>query len=199
MKPVSQLKKQVKVDPETRSYDIRTKTQQKIPTIPNMAILWTTLGNGMNGKFIMFLLNIHISWYLYEIDDLDLWKKNCRNNYEIPEGAKKFDREFVMRNVRFLLFFQYEERIWIQKILKTSEEPAARSAVVSIKQNDPWWEVHLKVRLRSLKNLKRKYEVYPFPPTWLRRSNFIYWPPAKEKLFQLFQIEVVTFEKTYEN
>jgi hypothetical protein len=43
----SQLKKQVKVDPETRSYDILTKTHQKIPTIPNMAKVGTTLGNGM--------------------------------------------------------------------------------------------------------------------------------------------------------
>ena len=50
----SQLKKQVKVDPETRSYDIRAKTQQKIPTIPNMAILWTTLGNGMIMKKSIF-------------------------------------------------------------------------------------------------------------------------------------------------
>lgn len=42
-----QLEKQVKVDPETRSYDFLTKTHQKIPTIPDMVILWTTLVNGM--------------------------------------------------------------------------------------------------------------------------------------------------------
>ena len=39
----SQLKKQVKVDPETRSYDFLTKTHEKIPTIPNIAEVQTTL------------------------------------------------------------------------------------------------------------------------------------------------------------
>ena len=52
----SQLKKLLKVDPETRSYDILTKTHQKIPTIPNMAKVWTTLGNGMNDP--IFVLHI---------------------------------------------------------------------------------------------------------------------------------------------
>ena len=42
------MKKQVKVDPETRSYDILTKTHQNIPIIPNMAKVGTTLGNEMN-------------------------------------------------------------------------------------------------------------------------------------------------------
>ena len=42
----------------------------------------------------------------------------------------------------------------------------------------PWWGVHLQVRLRLLKNLKRKYGVYP-PPTMVGGSNFIYWPPVK--------------------
>ena len=50
----SQVKKQVKVDPETRSYDILTKTHQKISTIPNMAKVGTTLGNGMNINFFTF-------------------------------------------------------------------------------------------------------------------------------------------------
>ena len=39
--------KYLKVDPKTRSYDILTKTYEKIPTILNMAKVLTTLGNGM--------------------------------------------------------------------------------------------------------------------------------------------------------
>ena len=40
----SQLKKQVKVDPETRSYDFLTKTREKNPRSPNILILGMTLG-----------------------------------------------------------------------------------------------------------------------------------------------------------
>ena len=46
----SQLKKHLKVDPETRSYDILTKTHEKIPTIPNTPVQWTTLRNGRNNN-----------------------------------------------------------------------------------------------------------------------------------------------------
>ena len=45
---IPNLKKHLKFDTETRSYDILTKTHQKIPIIPNMAKVWTTLENGMN-------------------------------------------------------------------------------------------------------------------------------------------------------
>jgi len=48
------VKKEVRVDPETRSYDNLTKTHQKIPTIPNMAKVGTTLGNGMNTENMIF-------------------------------------------------------------------------------------------------------------------------------------------------
>ena len=48
----SQLKKHLKVDPETRSYDFLTRTHEKIPTIPNMTEVQTTLENRMN--FIAF-------------------------------------------------------------------------------------------------------------------------------------------------
>ena len=41
------LKKQVKVNPETRSYDFLTKTHEKITTIPNVPILCITLENRM--------------------------------------------------------------------------------------------------------------------------------------------------------
>ena len=44
----SQLKKHLKVDPETRSYDFLTRTHEKIPTIPNMTEVQTTLENRMN-------------------------------------------------------------------------------------------------------------------------------------------------------
>ena len=40
----SQLKKQVKVDPETRSYDFLTKTREKNPMSGNIRILGMTLG-----------------------------------------------------------------------------------------------------------------------------------------------------------
>ena len=40
----SQLKKQVKVDPETRSYDFLTKTREKNPMSGNILILGMTLG-----------------------------------------------------------------------------------------------------------------------------------------------------------
>ena len=49
-KHYSYLKKQVKIDPETRSYDFLTKTHEKIPTIPNVPILCITLENRMNVK-----------------------------------------------------------------------------------------------------------------------------------------------------
>ena len=44
----SQLKKQVKVDPETRSYDFLTKTREKNPRSPNILILGMTLGFHLN-------------------------------------------------------------------------------------------------------------------------------------------------------
>ena len=40
----SQLKKQLKVDPETRSYDFLTKTREKNPMSGNILILGMTLG-----------------------------------------------------------------------------------------------------------------------------------------------------------
>ena len=40
----SQLKKHLKVDPETRSYDFLTKTHEKNPMSRNILISWTTLG-----------------------------------------------------------------------------------------------------------------------------------------------------------
>ena len=43
----SQLKKHLKVDSETRSYDFLTRTDEKIPTIPNMTEVQTTLENRM--------------------------------------------------------------------------------------------------------------------------------------------------------
>ena len=46
----SQLKKHLKVDSETRSYDFLTRTHEKIPTIPNMPEVQTTLENRMNIK-----------------------------------------------------------------------------------------------------------------------------------------------------
>ena len=44
----SQLKKQVKVDPETRSYDFLTKTHEKNPMLWNVRKLEVTLGLRMN-------------------------------------------------------------------------------------------------------------------------------------------------------
>ena len=43
----SQLKKQVKVDPETRSYDFLTKTREKNPMSPNIPDLGPTLEYAM--------------------------------------------------------------------------------------------------------------------------------------------------------
>merc|ERR1711980_12602 len=43
----SQLKKHLKVDPETRSYDFLTRTHEKIPTIPNVPELAITFENRM--------------------------------------------------------------------------------------------------------------------------------------------------------
>ena len=43
----SQLKKQVKVDPETRSYDFLTKTREKNPMCLNIPDLGPTLENAM--------------------------------------------------------------------------------------------------------------------------------------------------------
>ena len=44
----SQLKKHLKVGAETRSYDTLTKTHEKIPTIPNIREVQTTLEKRMN-------------------------------------------------------------------------------------------------------------------------------------------------------
>ena len=46
----SQLKKQVKVDLETRSYDFLTKTREKNPMLPNIRKLEVTLGLRMIRK-----------------------------------------------------------------------------------------------------------------------------------------------------
>ena len=51
----SQLKKHLKVDPETRSYDILTKTHEKIPTIPNIPEVQTTLENRMILEYLIFV------------------------------------------------------------------------------------------------------------------------------------------------
>ena len=65
----SQLKKHLKVDPETRSYDFLTKTHEKIPTIPNISKLCITLEKRMIRliqvwKFSkkMFFLAIRLIW-----------------------------------------------------------------------------------------------------------------------------------------
>ena len=47
-KHYSQLKKQVKVDLETTSYDFLTKTREKNPMLPNIRKLEVTLGLRMN-------------------------------------------------------------------------------------------------------------------------------------------------------
>ena len=52
------MKKQVKVDPETRSYDILTKTREKIPIIPNIAEVQTTLEIRMIAENCIFLCQI---------------------------------------------------------------------------------------------------------------------------------------------
>ena len=44
----SQLKKHLKVDPETRSYDFLTKTHEKNPMSRNILISYITLENGLN-------------------------------------------------------------------------------------------------------------------------------------------------------
>ena len=44
----SQLKKQVKVDSETRSYDFLTKTREKNPMCRNILISYITLENALN-------------------------------------------------------------------------------------------------------------------------------------------------------
>ena len=46
----SQLKKHLKVDPETRSYDFLTKTREKNPMSRNIRILATTLESGLNNN-----------------------------------------------------------------------------------------------------------------------------------------------------
>ena len=43
-----QLKKHLKVDPETSSHGILTQTHKEIPTIPNLSVLGITLQNRMN-------------------------------------------------------------------------------------------------------------------------------------------------------
>ena len=46
----SELKKHLKVDPETRSYDFLTKTHEKNPMSGNILISYITLENGLNKK-----------------------------------------------------------------------------------------------------------------------------------------------------
>ena len=50
----SQLKKHLKVDPETRSYDILTKTHEKIPTIPNIPNVQKRMKENWNEIFLFF-------------------------------------------------------------------------------------------------------------------------------------------------
>ena len=56
-----QLEKHLKVDSETRSYDILTKTHEKIPTIPNIREVQTTLEKRMNAsKYIIQSITLHL-------------------------------------------------------------------------------------------------------------------------------------------
>ena len=84
------MKKQVKVDPETRSYDIRTKTHQKILTIPNMAILWTTLRNGM----IIFVLEQNNIPGIFKF----LEKKHFGEKIYLSEIPRLFKEYFILKN-----------------------------------------------------------------------------------------------------
>ena len=70
-KHYSQLKKQVKVDPETRSYDFLTKTREKNPMSGNMPDPCPTLEYAMNLKRLKNLLLVFKSnrnfWRIFEI------------------------------------------------------------------------------------------------------------------------------------
>ena len=63
----SQLKKHLKVDPETRSFDFLTKTHKKFPNIPKLCI---TLENGFK------LLNLHSNAFKL-ISDYFQYLKKC--------------------------------------------------------------------------------------------------------------------------
>ena len=52
----SQLKKHVKVDPETRSHDFLTKIREKNPMFRNILILGMTLGFYLN---VLFFCTVH--------------------------------------------------------------------------------------------------------------------------------------------
>ena len=64
----SQLKKQVKVDPETRSYDFLTKTREKNPRSPNILILGMTLG--------------------FHLNETRVWKSENQNGWRIQTSLK---------------------------------------------------------------------------------------------------------------
>ena len=55
----SQLKKHLKVDPETRSYDFLTKTHEKNPMCRNILISYITLENA--------LITMVLPWYYHDI------------------------------------------------------------------------------------------------------------------------------------
>ena len=68
----SQLKKHLKVDPETKSYDILTKTHQKIPTIPNPPKVCIILGKQMN-KLKYFYFSVTTCCWLREVPSTRWW------------------------------------------------------------------------------------------------------------------------------
>ena len=91
----SQLQKHLNVDAETRSCDILTKTHEKIPTIPNIAEVQTTLENRM----------IHsIFWDGPQICDISVHRIFFASF-----------RQKVIRScfwVNFYLFFQLDILVW---------------------------------------------------------------------------------------
>ena len=94
-KHYSQLKKYLKVDPETRSHDILTKTHKKILTIPNLPVLGITLENRMNIFQIVLSSPIHKQekWYYYMIM---AWKKEVLYLENIFKTSKPADTHITV-------------------------------------------------------------------------------------------------------
>ena len=71
----SQLKKYVKFDPETRSYDFLTKTREKNPMSPNILILGMTLGFSLN--CFKFQIELEFRILRHEQTFNTVWLQKC--------------------------------------------------------------------------------------------------------------------------
>ena len=110
----SQLKKQVKVDPETRSYDFLTKTREKNPMSGNIRILGMTLGFHLNPLFVQFFCvptHLTAESNIMKFPDPDT-KRDFMFFYSIHISTLRFDTSCKSLVINLCVTKQFDEVRW---------------------------------------------------------------------------------------